>query len=161
MIRKILLAVFIVVLGLGGLAGVKALQIKKLMDSGKDYAPPPESVSSAVVREDKWQGTLTSIGSIAAVQGVTVTPEIPGIISEITFESGAVVAQGDLLLRLDTSLEEAQLRALEAQEELAKLNLTRERTLRSQNMVSQAELDAAEATLKQTQGNADAVRATI
>ena len=161
MIRKILLAVFILVLVLGGLAGVKALQIKKLMDSGKDYAPPPESVSSAVVREDKWQGTLTSIGSIAAVQGVTVTPEIPGIISEITFESGAVVAQGDLLLRLDTSLEEAQLRALEAQEELAKLNLTRERTLRSQNMVSQAELDAAEATLKQTQGNADAVRATI
>ena len=161
MIRKILLAVFIVVLILGGLAGVKALQIKKLMDSGKDYAPPPESVSSAVVREDKWQGSLTSIGSIAAVQGVTVSPEIPGIISEITFESGAVVAQGDLLLRLDTSLEEAQLRALEAQEELAKLNLTRERTLRSQNMVSQAELDAAEATLKQTQGNADAVRATI
>ena len=69
--------------------------------------------------------------------------------------------KGDLLVRLDTSLEEAQLRALEAQEELAKLNLTRERTLRSQNMVSQAELDAAEATLKQTQGNADAVRATI
>jgi membrane fusion protein, multidrug efflux system len=161
MIRKILLAVFIVVLVLGGLAGVKALQIKKLMDSGKDYAPPPESVSSAVVREDKWQGTLTSIGSIAAVQGVTVTPEIPGIISEITFESGAVVAQGDLLLRLDTSLEKAQLRALEAQEDLAKLNLTRERTLRGQNMVSQSELDTAEATLKQTQGNADAVRATI
>ena len=57
--------------------------------------------------------------------------------------------------------EEAQLRALEAQEELATLNLARERTLRSQNMVSQAELDAAEATLKQIQGNADAIRATI
>ena len=145
----------------GGLAGVKALQIKKLIDSGKDFAPPPESVSSAVVQEEKWQGTLTAIGSIMAVQGVTITPEIPGLIREITFESGAVVAKGDLLVRLDTSLEEAQLRALEAQEELAKLNLARERTLRSQNMVSQAELDAAEATLKQTQGNADAVRATI
>jgi membrane fusion protein, multidrug efflux system len=161
MIRKILLAVFIVVVVLGGLAGVKALQIKKLIDSGKDFAPPPESVSSAVVKEDKWQGTLTAIGSIMAVQGVTVTPEIPGLIREINFESGAVVAQGDVLVRLDTSLEEAQLRALEAQEELAKLNLTRERTLRGQNMVSQAELDAAESTLKQMQGNADAVRATI
>ena len=161
MIRKILLAVTIVILVLGGLAGVKALQIKKLIDSGKDYAPPPESVSSAVVREDKWQGTLTAIGSIAAVQGVTVTPEIPGLIREINFESGAVVAKGDVLVRLNTSLEEAQLRALEAQEELAKLNLNRERTLRDQKMVSQAELDAAESTLKQTQGNADAVRATI
>jgi membrane fusion protein (multidrug efflux system) len=161
MIRKILIAVFIVVVVVGGLAGVKALQIKKLIDSGKDFAPPPESVSTAVVREDKWQGSLTAIGSIMAVQGVTITPEIPGLIRDITFESGAVVAKGDLLVRLDTSLEEAQLRALEAQEELAKLNLTRERTLRSQNMVSQAELDAAESTLKQMQGNADAVRATI
>jgi len=161
MIRKILLAVFIVLLVLGGLAGVKALQIKKLMDDGKSYAERPESVSSAVVREEKWQGTLTAIGSVMAVQGVTVTPEIPGIISQISFESGAVVSQGDLLVRLDTSLEEAQLRALQAQEELAQLNVTRERTLRSQNMVSQAELDGAEATLKQNQGNADAIRATI
>ena len=161
MIRKILLAVFIVLLVLGGLAGVKALQIKKLIADGKSFAPPPESVSSALVREEKWQDTLTSIGSVVAVQGVTVSPEIPGIIREISFESGAVVSQGDLLVRLDTSLEEAQLRALQAQEELAQLNLTRERTLRSQNMVSQAELDAAESTLKQTQGNADAIRATI
>jgi membrane fusion protein (multidrug efflux system) len=161
MIRKILLAVFILLAVVGALAGVKALQFKKLIDSGKDYVPPPESVSAAVVREEIWQGTLTSIGSVTAVQGVTVTPEVPGIIHEITFESGAVVAKGDLLVRLDTTLEEAQLRALEAQEELARLNLTRERTLRGQNMVSQAELDAAEATLKQTQGNADAIRMTI
>ncbi len=161
MIRKVLLAVVIIVLVAGGLAGVKALQFKKLVDAGKDFTQPPESISSALVREEKWQDTLTAIGSIMAVQGVTISPEIAGIIREITFESGAVVSKGDLLLRLDTSLEEAQLRALEAQEELARLNLTRERTLRSQNMVSQAELDAAEATLKQTQGNADAIRATI
>jgi membrane fusion protein (multidrug efflux system) len=132
-----------------------------MMPAGEDFTATPESICSAVVREEKWQGSLTAIGSIVAVQGVTITPEIPGIISAIDFESGAVVAKGDLLVRLDTSLEEAQLRALEAQEELAKLNLTRERTLRSQNMVSQAELDAAEATLKQTQGTADATRATI
>ncbi len=90
-----------------------------------------------------------------------VTPEIPGIVREIAFESGAVVAKGDLLVRLDTSSEEAQLRALEAQEELARLNLARERTLRSQNMVSQSELETAEATLKQNQANADNIRATI
>jgi membrane fusion protein, multidrug efflux system len=161
MIRKISLAIFIVLVVLGGLAGVKVLQIKKLMADGKSRVEPPESVSSALVREEQWQDTLTAIGSVMAVQGVTVSPEIAGIIREIGFESGAVVSQGDLLVRLDTSLEEAQLRALQAQEELAQLNLTRERTLRSQNMVSQAELDAAESTLKQTQGNADAIRATI
>jgi membrane fusion protein (multidrug efflux system) len=161
MIRKILLAVFIVLVVLGGLAGVKDLQFKKLMADGSNYTEPPESVSSTLVRAEKWQGSLTAIGSVMAVQGVTITPEIPGIIHEISFESGAVVSKGDVLVRLDTSLEEAQLRALVAQEELARLNLAREHTLRTQNMVSQAELDTAEATLKQTQGNADAIRATI
>jgi membrane fusion protein, multidrug efflux system len=161
MTRKIFLAVFIVLLVLGGLAGVKTLQIRKLIAAGKSFTPPPESVSAAVAHEEKWQGTLTAIGSVTAVQGVTVTPEIAGIVHEIAFESGAVVPKGDLLVRLDTSLEEAQLRALEAQEELARLNVVRERSLRTQNMVSQSELETAEATLKQNQGNADAIRATI
>jgi membrane fusion protein (multidrug efflux system) len=92
---------------------------------------------------------------------VIVTPDIPGIAREIAFESGAVVTNGALLVRLDTSSEEAQLRALEAQEELARLNVARERNLRTQAMVSQSELDTAEATLKQSQGNADAIRAAI
>jgi membrane fusion protein, multidrug efflux system len=161
MIRKILIAVFVVLLVVGALAGVKTLQIRKLMADGKNYAPPPESVSATVAHEEKWQGTMTAIGSVMAVQGVTVTPEIPGIIREINFDSGAVVAKDALLVKLDTSVEEAQLRALKAQEELANLNLTREKTLRSQNMVPQAELDTAESTLKQTQGTADATRATI
>ena len=146
---------------LGALGGVKFLQIRTLVAGGKGYAPPPESVSSAVAHQEKWQNTLTAIGSIVAVEGVTITPEIAGTIVQIAFESGAVVSKGDLLVRLDTSLEEAQLRALEAQEELARINAARERTLRSENMISQSELDAAEATLKQTQGSADATRATI
>src|ERR1035437_9460050 len=149
MIRKILIAVFVVLLVVGALAGVKMLQIKKLIASGKSFVVPPETVSSALVREEKWQGTLTAIGSVTAVQGVTVTPEIAGIVHEITFESGAVVSTSNLLVRLDTSAEEAQLRALEAQEELARINLARERTLRTQNLVPQSDLDTAEATLKQ------------
>ena len=161
MIRKVLIAVFVVLLVVGTLAGVKTLQIRTLMAAGKSYASPPESVSSVLAREEKWQGTITAIGSVTAVQGVTVTPELAGIIHEIAFESGAVVAKDALLVRLDTSTEEAQLHALEAQEELARLTLARERSLRSQNMVPQSELETAEATLKQTQGMADATRAII
>jgi membrane fusion protein (multidrug efflux system) len=158
---KITLGIVIVLAVVGGLGGIKMMQFKTLMAAGKSFVPPPESVSSFVARQEKWQGTLSAIGSITAVQGVTITPEIAGTISEIAFESGAVVAKGDLLLRLDTSSEEAQLRAIEAQVELARLNLERERSLRSQNMISQSELDTAEATLKQNQANADAIRATI
>jgi membrane fusion protein, multidrug efflux system len=158
---KITIAFLIVLAVCGALAGVKTLQIRKLIEGGKAYVQPPEAVSSAVAHEEKWPTSLTAIGSVTAVQGVTVNPELPGIVSEITFSSGAVVAKGDLLVRLDTSLEEAQLRALEAQEELALINVVRERTLRTQNMVSQSELDTAEATLKQNKANADALRATI
>lgn len=159
--RKIAIAVLLVLLVVGWLGGVKALQIKTLLSSAKATAAPPESVSSAVVREEKWQGTLSAIGSIAAVQGVSVTAEIPGLVSEIPFESGAVVSKGDILARLDTSSETAQLRALEAQVELARITLVRTRTLRSDNMVSQSDLDTAEATMKQSEANADNVRATI
>jgi membrane fusion protein (multidrug efflux system) len=158
---KIFLAILLVLAVVGGLAGVKALQIKQLVAAGKAYRPPPESVSSAIAHDEKWQGTITAIGSITAVQGVTLTPDIPGIVREIAFESGAMVAKSNILARLDTSSEEAQLRALEAQCELARVNLDRVRNLFNEKMVSQSDLDTAEATFKQNQGNADAIRATI
>ena len=159
--RKIAIAVLIVLVIFAGLAGVKALQIKKLIAAGAAFVPPPESVSSAVAREEKWQGFVSAIGTIAAVQGVTVTPDMPGIVREIAFESGAVVAQGDLLVRLDTSSETSQLAAVEAQAGLARSNLTRVRSLRTEGSVSQSDLDAAEAALKQYEANADTIRATI
>jgi membrane fusion protein, multidrug efflux system len=161
MIRKIALAIVLVLVLAGGLAGVKVAQIRTLIAAGKTAGPPPETVSATVVREEKWPNTLAAIGTITAVQGVTVTPEVSGTVREVAFESGAIVAKGDLLVRLDTSSEEAQLRALEAQAELARLTVARARNLRKEDTVSQAELDTAEAALKQTQGNADVVRATI
>jgi membrane fusion protein, multidrug efflux system len=159
--KKIALAVILVLVVVGVVGGVKALQIRKLIASGKAFAPPPETVSTAVAKEDRWQGTLTAIASMRAVQGVTITPEIAGTVSQIPFEAGGKVAKGDLLVRMDISSEEAQLRAVEAQVELARLNLARSRSLRADNTVAQSDLDAAEATLKQTTANADAIRATI
>ena len=159
--RKILTAVIVVLAVVVGLAGVKAWQIHALIAAGRAFVPPPETISAAVAHEEKWPDTLTAVGSISAKQGVTISPEIAGKVSEIAFESGAVVAQGDLLVRLDTSSEEAQLRAIEAQVELARLNAERDRQLRTNNTLSQSELDSAEALLKQNQANADAIRATI
>lgn len=159
MIRKIAIAVCILLVIAGAIGGTKFLQIKKLMTAS--WTQPPESVSTVSVQAEKWQDTLTAIGSVTAAQGVNVTTEIAGLVREIDFESGAAVKQGDLLVRLDVSLEEAQLRATQAQLELARLNVDRTRTLRSENMVSQSDLDTAEATLKQNQANADAISAAI
>lgn len=135
------------------------MQIKTMI--ANPFPQEVASVATAVVRAENWADTLTAVGSVSAAQGVTVAPEIGGAVSEIAFESGALVKQGDLLVRLDTSSEEAQLRAAEAQAELARLNAERNRKLREDNTVSQAELDATEATLKQAQANADAFRAVI
>ena len=159
--RKIVIAIGIVVVVLLGLAGVKALQIYKLIAFGESYAPPPETISSAVAHEEQWPNTFTAVGSIVAAQGVTVSPEIAGKLTEIVFESGATVGKGDLLVRLDTSLEEAQLRAVEAQVDLAKVSAERLRKLSADKIASQSDLDAAEAALKQAQANADTIRATI
>jgi membrane fusion protein (multidrug efflux system) len=159
--RKLLIAIVLVVVISGALAAVKVLQIRKLATAGKAFVPPPEFVSSATARSENWRNTLDAIGSISAVQGVNVAPEIAGTVSEIAFESGAVVDKGALLARLNTSSEQAQLRALEAQAELARINAERVGILRTNNTVSQSEWDTAEATWKQDQANADAIRAAI
>ena len=159
--KKIIIGLVIVVVAAGALGLVKGLQIGAMISAGKSFVPPPETISSAVAHEEKWQDTLVAVGSVNAAQGVIVSPEIAGTITEIAFESGATVNQGDLLIKLDTSSEEAQLRAAEAQVQLAKLNLDRTQKLRADNTVSQSELDQADATLKQNQANADAIRATI
>src|SRR5262245_56854695 len=159
--KKIFIGILIVLAVLVVVGGVKGLQIKALMAAGKNYKPQPETVSSAIVREEKWQGTLTAIGSISAAQGVTVTPEIAGTVREIAFESGAVVAKGDLLVRLDTSTEEAQLRSLEAQVQWAKVSLDRQSTLRTNKLISESDYDSAEASWKRAVANADNVRSII
>ncbi len=159
--RKILFAIIIVVLAVGTLAGIKVLQIRKLMAMGAAFVPPPETVSSAVASQEKWQDTFSAVGSITAAQGVEVSTEVGGIIREIAFDSGAMVTNGAVLVRLDTSSEEAQLRAIESQVDLARVNAERSRQLRKENTISPAELDDTEATLKQAQANADSIRATI
>jgi len=158
--KKIIIGVLIVVAVIAVLGGIKTMQIRKLI-AGSGGQMPPETISSAVVKEEKWERTISAISSVTAVQGVTVTPELAGTIKEIAFESGAVVAKGDLLVRLDTSSEEAQLRAAEAQVDWARISAERARKLRAENTLSQSELDSAESSLKQNQANADAIRAAI
>jgi membrane fusion protein (multidrug efflux system) len=161
MTRKLIIGILIVVIVLIGLAAVKFMQIRSMIAFGATFRPPPETISSAVAQEENWPDTLTAVGTVNAAQGVIVSPEIAGMVSEIDFESGATVKQGDLLLKLDTSSEEAQLRAAQAQVQLAQLNADRTQKLRADKTVSQSELDTAVATLKQNQANVDAMQATI
>jgi membrane fusion protein (multidrug efflux system) len=157
--KKIVIAIVVVIAVVAALAGTKVLQFKKM--TSQPWVTPPETISSAVAHGEKWQDTFSAVGSITAVQGVMLTPEIAGTVSEIAFESGAVVNKGDLLVRFDTGTEEAQLKALKAQLEWARVSVERARKLRTDSTVSQSELDQAEASWQQAKANADAVQAAI
>jgi membrane fusion protein (multidrug efflux system) len=154
---------FLIILGAVAIMAVivliKVAQINKLI-----HTKPPlqfETVSTTDVKAETWQQTLTSVGSLSAVQGVTVAAELDGKIVEIDFEAGANVKAGDVLVRQDTSVEEAQLRSAEANVELAAVNLKRTKELLDKATVSQAQFDADSATSKQGAAAADNIRATI
>jgi len=141
------------------LADVKAFQFRKM--GASPMTMPPTTVSSAVVKEEDWAPTLSAVGSISAVQGAIVSTELGGIVSAVGFQSGSEAKKGEVLLKLDSSSEEALLHTAEADLELARANLQRERDLAARKVVSKQELDAAESTFGQKQGTVDNMRAFI
>lgn len=158
--RKIVIKAVLAVVGLFLiLAGIKGLQIVKMVSTKPPM--PVETVTSAQVKEEDWAPVLSSVGSVSAVQGAIVSAELGGIVSEVGFESGAVAKKGDVLLRLDTSSEQAQLRTAEADLELARADLERSRGLATRKVISKAELDSAESKFKQKEGAVDNMRAMI
>jgi membrane fusion protein (multidrug efflux system) len=133
--------------------GIKFLQIRKMMSMKPPM--PVETVTSAIVEEKDWAPVLSSVGSVSAVQGAVVSAELGGTVAQVGFESGAIAKKGDVLLRLDTSSETAQLRTAEADLELARANVQRTRDLAQRKVVSKSELDAAESAFGQKQGTVD------
>jgi membrane fusion protein, multidrug efflux system len=154
-----MLAVMLVIIG--ALGFVKFRQIQTAMAEGAAFQPPPEAVTTIVAQQEEWPSTLSAIGTMAAVQGVTVSADLPGTVDRIAFDSGRSVRQGDVLAELDTRQERAQLAAIEAQRELARLNYNRLKGLLSERVISQAEFDRAAAEQKQTDAQVGEIRATI
>lgn len=161
MFKKLLLTIAAILLIVGFLGGTKASQIFAMIAAGKAMKPVPETVTASPVTEQEWSNIVSATGSVAAVQGVTVATELAGQVSKIAFEAGAKVNEGDLLVQLDTSIEEAQLRAAEASAELAKANADRAKDLIAKSTISQSDFDAAAAQYKQAAAVADQIRATI
>lgn len=159
--KKIFFTVLGILLLSGGIGGIKALQIKKMIDQGKAMTFPPEVVTAAEVRKSSWESTLSGVGSLTAVQGVTMAAELPGKIVRIAFEPGTKVQAGDLLVKQDTSTEEAQLRSAEAQIAQAQNNFNRIEQLYRRNAISRSDFDNAESQLKANKAQADAIRTAI
>ncbi|HEX2341807.1 MAG TPA: efflux RND transporter periplasmic adaptor subunit [Vicinamibacterales bacterium] len=159
MVKRLILMLVAMALVIAGLGFVKFRQFQAM--AGQAFVPPPEAVTTVIAEQEKWPATLAAIGTMAAVQGVTVSADLPGIVGRIAFDSGRAIKEGDVLVELDTRQEQAQLAAVEAERDLARLNFTRMQGLVSEGAISRAEYDTAAAQQKSTEARVGEIRATI
>ena len=160
MAKRLILMLVVVAALLTGLGFLKFKQVQSAMAAGA-YTPPPEAVTSVVVKREQWPSTTSVIGTMEAVHGVVVSADLPGTVAKINFDSGKAVHEGDILVELDTRQERAQLAALEAQRDLAKINYGRNEQLVKEGVISRSEYDTTSAQQKQTEANVGEIRATI
>lgn len=159
--KRMILMLAAVAVFVAAIGTFKVRQIQAAIAQGAAFQPPPEAVTTIVARKAQWPGTLSSVGTVVAVQGVTVSADSPGIVDTIHFTSGQAVREGDVLVRLDMRQEKAQLAAAEAQDNLAHVNLRRIQGLLEEGVASQAEYDQALAEDRQADARLGEIRATI
>jgi len=146
-VRMIVMLVIVGVV-LGAIVGFnifKGQAIKKFM-AGR--GEPPQTVSTMKVTFEEWQPSLSAVGTLRAVRGVDVAPEVAGLVSDIMIKSGAEVKAGDILLTMRADDIAAQLQSLQASARLAELNFKRSAEQLAAKAISQAQHDVDDANLK-------------
>jgi membrane fusion protein (multidrug efflux system) len=159
-IKRLMLVTLLLVVIFGGIFGWKyysGMQMAAMMSA----PPPPAVIASALVRVESWQPYLHAVGSVTPIQGIYVTTEVAGKVSEILATSGQVVKTGDLLLRLDDSVDQADLKGLVAQRRLAQLQFERNSKLLKDKSVSRSDYDQSLASLDSSEAAVAAKQALI
>jgi membrane fusion protein (multidrug efflux system) len=157
--KRMFLMLLVVIVFIGAIGGLKFFQIRAAMS--QRYTPPPEAVTTVVAKGDTWTGSLNAIGSVASINGVTISADLPGVVTEIDIDSGRAVEKDAVLIRQDTRQEVAQLAATEAQQELTRLAFVRNKDLLAKGIVPQSTFDQAEADYRSAVANVGNIRATI
>jgi len=160
MAKRMLLMLAVAVVVIAALGYFKTRQIQAAVQA-HSFQPPPEAITTIVAKQETWPTTLSVVGTMEAVHGVTVSADLPGTVDRINFDSGKPVQQGEVLVQLDTRQERAQLAATEAQRDLAKINYARYNELQKEGVISKQDYDKAMADQKQTEANVGEIRATI
>src|SRR5215475_11710739 len=150
MLKRMIVMLAVTAGVIGVLGFVKVRQVHEAIAQAAAFRPPPEAVTTVMAQEEQWPATLSVIGTVVAVQGVTVSADLPGIVSRIAFDSGDWVKQGDVLVELDTQQERAQLAAAEADRDLAQVNFKRLDGLVKEGVIAQADFDKAAADQRAT-----------
>ena len=165
MIRRILYLLLVTVIlgGLGGAIAFYAFDFKpKMLATVILGAPvPPETVSAEAARTDQWQPQISGIGTLTAFQGIDITPQVGGIVTEVNFESGEDVPKGKLLAKLDTETEEADMRSIAAELANTETELARRQKLADKGVVAVTELDTLKTRKRVLEATLDRRRAEV
>lgn len=140
---------------------------------GKDAAGPaesgaarPVSVLTAQVQQKDLPIYVDGLGTVSAFQTVTVRTQVDGRLDKVLFREGQRVVRGELLAQVDSrpfvaSLHQAESALLRdtALLENARKNLSRYQELRTQNLISQQQVDDQQALVHQYEGSVGVDRA--
>ena len=144
--RRFFITGVVILLLLGGLGYFqfvfKPQMIRTFLSQMK---PPPVTVTAEPARVERWIERLASIGTLIASQGVEVTSQVAGIVTEVLIDSGKEVPQGTKLVQLDTAVELADLDNAVAVQREAELAYERQADLMQKRVTSEANLDTARA----------------
>jgi membrane fusion protein (multidrug efflux system) len=157
--KKFIIGIGAFLLLAGALAFYKYSQISALMAKG--YVPPPEAITTISSKTETWNDTIVTTGSFIPVQGTMIKAEEPGKIVSINFESGKPVQEGQLLVQIDTSVEEANLKAALAKADLSASTLSRIMKLKGTGALSERDIDDAQYQFKQNSADVDNILALI
>ncbi|CAN5306780.1 efflux RND transporter periplasmic adaptor subunit [soil metagenome] len=165
MLRRIIYFVLVTVVlgGIGGLIAFYAFDFKPkfLAQVILSMPPPVQTVSAEPARTDKWEPFIAAIGSLTAVNGIEIAPQVGGVVREINFDSGDVVKKGQKLIQLDTDTDQADLRNLQVQLQNAETEYGRTQKIFDKGFAAQAALDTATALRDQLKANVQRTEALI
>ena len=143
MVKRFLITAVIVGLFLGGVGYFNLVFKPKMIgEFVSKMVPPPATVTAEAAKSESWIDRVRAIGTLVAIEGVDVAPQLGGSVTGYFFDSGVDVEKGAKLVKLDTSVEEADLADRKATLHQADIDFARQSKLVKQADVSQATLDA-------------------
>lgn len=157
---RFLIALIFLGVVLGGIFGYKFYQFGQMGEMLSKPQPPAE-ISATMARTESWTPAIKAVGSIKAINGIEVANEVPGVIASINFESGDTVKQGDILIRLNTAIDEAAVRTRRAESQLAKQEFKRISDLLPKRAVSQSQYDESKANFDAAQARVNEAEAQL
>jgi membrane fusion protein, multidrug efflux system len=158
--RRMLIMLGVVLLIVLVLAAYKAFSIYTMIQ-GFSAPKPPTRVAVATATEQPWQVRLPTVGTLKALQGVDLSLEIAGTVTEVQFESGQKVKAGQPIVQLDNDVESALLETAQADLGLAQLDYNRGSQLVGSQAISKGEFDRLSAVFKKNKATVNQLKASL